>query len=275
VGTLNYSAAMSHAPGITAFPDAPPMDQRRLVLSAIDEARAALEEARLDALVVIAPDHFTNFFVDNMPAFCVGLSESYVGPAEDWLGIDKRTVPGAQALARDILGTCFASGLEPAFSRKLRLEHSVMVPLSLLTPKMDIPIVWIMINCQVPPLPSLRRCFELGSAIRRVFDRRDGRFGILGTGGLSHWPGAPEGGDIDAVFDHEFLAMLEKGDPELVLALANERIDRAGFGAWEIRQWCTVLGAALERRGRTLAYAAVREWETGCAVTLFDRRGDA
>lgn len=270
MGTMNYSAAMSHAPGISAFPNAPPLDQRNLYFSAIDEARIALEKAEPDALVVIAPDHFTNFFVDNMPAFCVGLNENYVGPAEDWLRIDKCNVPGARALAKDILNTCFASGIEPAFSEDLRLEHSVMVPLSLLTPKMDIPIVWIMINCQVPPLPPLRRCFELGRAIRRVFDRRDGRFAILGTGGLSHWPGAPEGGDIDDVFDREFLAMLERGVPEPVLALTNERIDQAGFGAWEVRQWLTVLGAGPERRGRTLAYAAVREWETGCAVTLFE-----
>ncbi len=270
MGILTYAAAMSHAPGISAFPTAPPADQREGFFCAVSEARLALEKAAPDALVVIAPDHFTNFFVDNMPAFCVGLNESYLGPVEDWLKIEKHNVPGARALAKEILRTCFDSGIEPAFSERLRLEHSVMVPLSLLTPKFDIPIVWIMLNCQVPPLPGLRRCFELGKTIRRVIERMDSRIGIVATGGLSHWPGAPEGGDINDSFDKEFLSMLAAGDLESILSLSNDRIDEAGFGAWEVRQWLTVLGAAQDRRCRTLAYAPVREWETGCAVTLFE-----
>ncbi len=269
MGTLSYSAAMSHAPGMTAFPSAPPREQREPYFAAMNEARAALEKARPEALVVIAPDHFTNFFSDNMPPFCIGLNERYRGPVEDWLRIEKHVIPGARDLAQDILSSCFDAGIDLAFSENLRLEHSVMVPLSMLTPKMDVPIVWIMQNCQVPPLPSLRRCFELGRVIRSVVDRRPGRYALIGTGGLSHWPGAPEGGQIDEAFDREFLELLAEGNPDRILSLSNERMDRAGFGAWEVRQWITVLGAAPERRGRTLAYAPVKEWETGCAVMLF------
>lgn len=269
MGTLTYSAAMSHAPGITAFPEAPPREQRESFFGAMQEARLALEKARPEVLVVVAPDHFTNFFVDNMPPFCIGLNERYQGPVEEWLRIDKRVIPGARGVAQEILSTCFDCGVDLAFSESLRLEHSVMVPLSLLTPRMDVPIVWIMLNCQVPPLPGLRRCFELGRAIRRAMDKRPERFALVGTGGLSHWPGAPEGGDIDQAFDREFLGLLETGDVEKILSLSAARIDQAGFGAWEVRQWITVLGAAPERRGRTLAYAAAKEWETGCAVTLF------
>ena len=269
MGSLTYSAAMSHAPGITAFPALPPENQRAPYFAAMEQARQALEKARPEVLIVVAPDHFTNFFSDNMPPFCIGLNERYHGPVEDWLRIEKRVIPGAREVAQDILSTCFDSGIELAFSESLRLEHSVMVPLSILTPKMNVPIVWIMQNCQMPPLPSLRRCYALGQAIRRVIDRRPERFALIGTGGLSHWPGAPEGGDIDEAFDKEFLRLLEAGDTEAVLSISKARMDQAGFGSWEIRQWVTVLGAAPERRGRTLAYAPVREWETGCAVTLF------
>lgn len=267
--SMSYAAAMSHAPGITAFPDAPPADMRLRYRAALQEAKRAFDKAKPDVLVVVAPDHFTNFFVDNMPPFCIGLNERYEGPVEEWLRIDRRVVPGAREVAKDILSTCFDSGIELSFSEALRLEHSVMVPLSILSPETDVPIVWIMLNCQVPPLPRLRRCYELGRTLRSVFDRRAERFALIGTGGLSHWPGAPEGGNIDEAFDREFLQALDKGEPEAVLALSNERIDRAGFGAWEVRQWLTVLGAVPERRARTLAYIAAKEWETGCAVTLF------
>jgi aromatic ring-opening dioxygenase catalytic subunit (LigB family) len=260
---------MSHAPGITAFPDAPPVLQRERFFAAVEEARAALEKARPDVLIMIAPDHFTNFFVDNMPPFCIGLNDRYTGPVEDWLRIEKRVIPGAREVAQDILSTGFESGIELAFSETLRLEHGTMVPLSLLTPRMDVPVVWIMMNCQVPPLASLGRCDELGRMIRSVVDRRPERFAILGTGGLSHAPGAPEMGYIDEAFDREFLGFLEKGDLDAVLSLPAKRIDNAGFGAWEIRPWVVAQGAVPERRGRTLVYEPMKEWDTGCAVTLF------
>jgi aromatic ring-opening dioxygenase catalytic subunit (LigB family) len=270
MGIVAFSAAMSHAPGITAFPDAPPSEQRERFFSAVNTARDALTAAKPDALIVIAPDHFTNFFIDNMPAFCVGLNESYVGPAEDWLGICRQDVPGAPDLAKEILNCAFESGIEPAFSETLRLEHSAMVPLSLLTPNMNVPIVWVMLNCQVPPLPGFRRCIALGQAIRKVIERRSGRVAVLATGGLSHSPGAAEMDHIDEPFDREFLSLVERHDVEAILALPSERIDEAGFGTWEVRQWLTLMGVVPERRGRVLSYEAIKEWDTGCAVVLFN-----
>lgn len=270
MGTITYSAAMSHAPGMATAPDAAPAPQRDRFFAGADEARRHLEEARPDLIVVIAPDHFANFFVDNMPPFCIGLNERYKGPIEKWLGMDPLSIPGGADFARELLWTAFDEELETAFSESLKLEHGLVVPLQFLTPAMDVPIVWIMINCLVPPLPSLRRCYRLGEVIRKVVERRSERVAVIGTGGLSHAPGAPEAGDIDQDFDREFLALLEKGDSEAMVSLTNQRIDKAGFGAWEIRPWVAVAGAVPERRGRALAYEAVKEWDTGCAVVLFE-----
>lgn len=270
MGEIVFAAGMSHAPGIAAFPDAPPREKRERFFGAAAEAHRRLEAIRPEVLVLIAPDHFTNFFVDNMPAFCVGLNETYVGPVEEWLQLDSRVVQGASNVATDILSTSFEHGVDLAFAKTLKLEHGVMVPLTLLTPAMNIPIVWIMLNCQVPPLPPLRRCWELGRVLRKVIDRRPERFAIIGSGGLSHHPGAAEMGDIDDEFDREFLGCLESPNKDTLLSISPERIDRAGFGAWEIRQWLTVAGTVPERRGHTLTYEAIREWDTGCAITLFE-----
>jgi len=269
MGEIVYAAALSHAPGIAAFPEAPPLEQRQRFLSAAAAAREALEAAQLDVLLIIAPDHFTNFFVDNMPAFCIGLNEQYFGPVEEWLGLQSRCVKDAGDVARDILSSALERGIDLSFSETLRLEHSVMVPLSLLVPSMNVPIVWIMLNCQVPPLPTLRRCCELGRTLRAIIERRAERFGIIGTGGLSHYPGAPEMGEIDDEFDRDFLHKLETTNVDAILSTPKERIDAAGFGTWEIRQWMTVAGPVSKRRAVTLAYEPVREWDTGCAVTLF------
>jgi hypothetical protein len=269
MGDFVYAAALSHAPGIAAFPEAPPLEQRQRFFTAAMNARQALEAADLDVLLMIAPDHFTNFFVDNMPPFCIGLNDEYIGPVEEWLGIPKKHIKGAGKVAREILSSALEQGIDLSFSETLKLEHSVMVPLTLLVPGMNVPIIWIMTNCLVPPMPTLRRCWEVGRALRAIVKGRPERFGIVGTGGLSHHPGAPEMGDIDDDFDGYFLRMLETANVDAILSMPKERIDAAGFGTWEIRQWLTVAGAVPERRGQTLTYEAIREWDTGCAVTLF------
>ncbi|WP_151448638.1 DODA-type extradiol aromatic ring-opening family dioxygenase [Lacisediminimonas profundi] len=270
MGSLVFAGAMSHAPGIAAFTSAAEEGQRQRFFAAVEQAREQLAQARPDVLVVIAPDHFANFFIDNMPAACVTTAESYVGPIEDWLGMPKTRIPGAPALARSILARAFANDIEPAFSESVELDHGVMVALKLLTPDLDIPIVWIMQNCQVPPLMSLKRCYALGRAVREAIDASTLRVAVVGTGGLSHAPGAAEADQLDPAFDRHFLSLLDQNAIPEVLALTNERIDAAGFGAWEIRQWVTALGVAHDRKPRTLAYEDIHAWDTGCAVALYE-----
>ncbi|MGV3653706.1 MAG: hypothetical protein ACO1N5_05765 [Noviherbaspirillum sp.] len=270
MGNLVFAGAMSHAPGIAAFTGAAEEGQRQRFLSAAEALRGRLAEARPDVLVVIAPDHFSNFFIDNMPAACITLNETYPGPVEDWLGIPKTRIPGAPALARAILRHAYASDIEPAFSEDVELDHAVMLPLKLLTPDFDIPIVWIMQNCQVPPLMSLKRSYALGKAIRKAIDESGLRVGVVGTGGLSHSPGAAEAQQLHPEFDRHFLSLLDRNAVEELLSLPNDRIDAAGFGTWEIRLWITALGAAHDRKPRTLAYEAIHAWDTGCAIAVYE-----
>ena len=76
------------------------MDRRGL--AKLGELRVRLEAQEPDALIVVAAEHFANFFMNNMPAYCVGMADSYEGPIEDeqWLAIARRTVPGNAAMAR-------------------------------------------------------------------------------------------------------------------------------------------------------------------------------
>jgi len=270
MGSLAFAAAMSHAPGIAAFTDKAPEEQRLGFLDAAAKVRTALDESKPEAIVFVAPDHFTNFFVDRMPAFCVGTNEGYEGPVEKWLGIPKGHVPGAPDLAAHLLEELMDSGFDPAFSRGLKLEHSVMVPMSLIRPERDIPIVWIMVNCQVAPMPSLRRCFDFGRVLRQVIDMRSERVAVIATGGLSHAPGAAEASNLDPEFDKQFLEMLASDRPTSVLDIPLARMDHAGFGSWEIRPWAVALGATGGKPVRTLSYAPIDAWQTGCAVSIFE-----
>jgi protocatechuate 4,5-dioxygenase beta chain/2,3-dihydroxyphenylpropionate 1,2-dioxygenase len=116
----------------------------------------------------------------------------------------------------------------------------------------------------------LHRCHELGRLIRETALASDLRVAVIGTGGLSHSPGAPESGRIDSEFDRDFLAMIGSNEPTRILDIPNSRMDAAGFGAWEIRQWATALGAAADAPARVLSYEPMTAWETGCAAAIFN-----
>jgi hypothetical protein len=114
----------------------------------------------------------------------------------------------------------------------------------------------------------LHRCYAFGQVLRAAAEAHGVRVAVVGTGGLSHAPGSADAGRIDTEFDRDFLAMLAS-KPLDALGLGDERIDAAGFGAWEIRQWITALGAAGGGKAEVLAYEPIEAWETGCAAAVF------
>ena len=104
--------------------------------AALDALRERLEQARPDALVVIAAEHFANFFMDNMPSFAVGMADSYDGPIEDpeWLRIERVRVPGNRDLSKRLIEEIMQSS-DVSYAEEWRLDHGVMVPLHFLTPR--------------------------------------------------------------------------------------------------------------------------------------------
>ena len=79
---LVFAGACSHAPGITGRAHLADPAARDELYRHFHRLRDALEASRPDALVVVAAEHFANFFFDNMPAYCVGMADFYEGPIE-------------------------------------------------------------------------------------------------------------------------------------------------------------------------------------------------
>lgn len=268
---LVLAVAASHAPFITAGPETAEAGQRERVYAAMDALREELVRARPDVLVVCSNEHFTNFFLDNFPPFCVGVGERHVGPAEAWLRIPRGSLPGHPALGRWLVERALAEDFDPAFSEDLVLDHGIMTVLHFLDPDRRLPVVPIVQNCAVAPMPSLGRCYRLGATLRRAILAwpESARVALIGTGGLSHWVGMPGMGRIDAEFDRWFLDRLAAGQVEEVLRLTDAEVERAGNGAHEIRSWLTVAGAAPGKTARVLAYEPVVAWVTGMGVITF------
>jgi aromatic ring-opening dioxygenase catalytic subunit (LigB family) len=266
--SLVFAAVCSHAPGITGRAQRADATVRDAFYAKLGELRARLEAAKPDALIVVAAEHFANFFMNNMPAYCVGMADSYEGPIEDeqWLAIARRTVPGNADLSRRLIGELLHD-IDVAYAEEWKFDHGIMVPLNFMTPRYDLPVIPVNVNCQGPPLTPLARSYEFGRALRRACDAQPERIALIGTGGISHWPATPDSGVINEAWDREFLERFLANDRAALTSYTDEDTLRdAGQGGFEIRTFLAVAGATEGARGELLFYAPIPIFAVGCTV---------
>ena len=269
---LVFAGVCSHAPGITGRADRADPTQRDTLYQAFDRMRAAIEDAGAEALVVIAAEHFANFFMNNMPAFCIGMGDRYSGPIEDedWLGIKRHDIPGAPDLSKRLI-TGIMNDVDVAYAEEWQFDHGIMVPLHFLTPRYDLPIIPVNINCQGPPLAPLHRAWAFGEALRRACDAAPERIAIVGTGGISHWPATPDSGKINEDWDREFLDRFIRNDRDALLSYTDEETYRnGGQGGFEIRTFISVAAAADGGAGDIWCYEPIPIFAVGCTVAAME-----
>ncbi len=270
--SLVFAGVCSHAPGITGRKERADPAVRDAFYAAYDRMRRAIEDQRPDALIVIGAEHFANFFMDNMPSICVGMGDVYEGPIEDeaWLGIKRSRVPGAPGLSQRLIEEVMQD-VDLAYAQEWKFDHGIMVPLSFLTPRYDLPVIPVNINCQGPPLIPLKRCYEFGRALRRACDRAPERIALIGTGGISHWPATPDSGKINEPWDRAFLERFLHNKRDELLAYRDDDTWReAGQGGFEIRTFIAVAGATEGCSGELWFYAPIPIFAVGCTVAVMN-----
>jgi len=274
--SLVYAGVLSHAPGITGRADLVKNTEKRDELyAALDRQRQEIEDSGAEALIVIAAEHFANFFMNNMPAYCIGIGNRYEGPIEDpgWLKIDKANVPGAPDLATRVTKEVMHT-VDTAYAEEWKFDHGIMVPLNFLTPRYDMPIIPVNINCQGPPLTPLNRAWEFGTALRRACDSVPEKIALVGTGGISHWPATPDSGKINEPWDREFLDRLMRNDKEALLSYKDEETyQEAGQGGFEIRTYIAAAAAAKGEGELQFYTAELPIFAVGCTVAKFSISG--
>jgi len=277
VAELVLAACSSHAPMMASAREAATVEQQDHFFGALAHLREQVAQRAVDTMIILANEHFTNFFLESFPQVCVGVGERNRGPAEPWLGIEQGWIDGDPPLATYLVEGLLDSGLDPAFSHRLDMDHGIMTVYQELDPQHRSRLIPIVQNCAVPPLMPLRRSWDLGVALRRAIDSFPGgqRVALVGAGGLSHWVGHPRVGDIDEEFDRWFLARLAAGEVESLLDMTDDEIVLAGNGAHEIRSWVAVAAAAAPTPASVLAYEPVAPWITGMGVVEFDERSSA
>jgi gallate dioxygenase len=245
------------------------------IFAAYEPVRAWLAEKKPDVLLVIYNDHVTSFFFDHYSAFALGIGKEWKVADEGGGARDLPPVVGHAGLARHIGQSLVADEFDMSFFQDKPLDHGCFSPLSIMWPHAEgqWPGSIVPLQCGVLqfPVPSARRCFKLGQALRRAIESypEDLDVAIVATGGLSHQVHGERCGFNNTSWDQEFLDLFEN-DPEVLLNMTQA--DFARLGGWEsaeIVMWMVARGA-MPAKVNCLHREYYLPSMTGIAVALYE-----
>jgi gallate dioxygenase len=205
-----------------------------------------------DVLFFIYNDHVTSFFFDHYSHFALGVGDYF--PVADEGGGPRKlpAVRGHPQLARHIATGLVADDFDLSYFQAKGLDHGCLSPLSLLWPhEPDWPgaVIPLQVGVLEFPIPTARRCFRLGRALRRAIESypEDLKVAIVATGGLSHQVHGERAGFNNTPWDMEFLELLEKDPEKLTELTIAQYAERGGVEGAEVIMWLIMRGALSAR----------------------------
>ena len=193
----------------TSKPEPELTEDARSLLGWSARVQESFQRTNPDVVVIVASDHFHQFFHNNMPQFVVGRMNSYKGTFYNEVrefNLPRVELGGNRQLSTDIIEAGFDHGFDFAFSDEMRLDHACVVPSLISQPSLEIPVVPILTNCGAPPIPTGRRFVQLGEALRHAIEASNtvSRVAVVVSGNLSLEVGGPEQmmpSSVDPEFD--------------------------------------------------------------------------
>lgn len=266
MASLVGAFATSHGPLLVREWQAVPDEQKQRLSAAFRELGKRVSGAKPDVIIAVAPDHWSNFFLDHLPSVCIGVGEANEGPPEPWLkDFPHRSIAGHPGLAMHLVKSALDEGFEPSVSHRLKLDHGICIPLWRMGLEPMPRIVPMIVNSIEPPFPSVARCLAWGRQIAKAISSyaQPLRVAVLASGGLSHSIGERTMGAIDEDFDRECIARFSS-DEKSLLRFLEEKLPQAGNGTEEVRNWVVAHGAAGGRGFELIDYLPVPAVIVGC-----------
>src|SRR3954466_8586173 len=266
MASLVGAFAASHGPLIVREWENVPPEQKKRMSEGFRELGRRIVAAKADVIIVVSPDHWSNFFLDNVPAICIGVGEVNEGPPEPWMkAFPHRELPGHAKLGMHVAQTALDEGFEPSLSHRLKLDHGICIPLWRMELATLPRVTPILLNSIETPMPSLKRCYEWGALLRKAIESyaEPLRVAILGTGGLSHSIGEKTMGAIHEDFDRATIRLFGLSDRSL-LEFLERGLPTHGNGSEEVRNWLVAHGAAGGRGFELVDYLPVPTVIVGC-----------
>jgi gallate dioxygenase len=209
---------------------------------------AWLAEKRPDVLVFIYNDHVTSFFFDHYSAFALGVGPQWAVADEGAGPRDLPPIQGDPALAAHVGRSLMADEFDLSFVQHRPLDHGCVSPLSVLCPHepaWPVRLVPLQMGVLQFPVPSARRFYKLGQALRRAIESHpeDLRVAIVATGGLSHQVHGERAGFNNPEWDQRFLDLFERDPVRLADMTLAQYAELGGFEGAEVVMWLTMRGA--------------------------------
>jgi protocatechuate 4,5-dioxygenase beta chain len=253
---ISASVYTSHVPAIGAAIDQGNTDNPywEPLFAGYETSRQWIADNTPDAIVLVYNDHGNAFRPDLIPTFTIGLAASFQVADEGWGPRPVPDVAGHPEFAAHIAQSVIQQDFDLTIANELQVDHGLTVPLSLMFGQPDAwpcPVIPVAVNVVQYPVPSGRRCLELGKAIRRAVENFDDNLDvqIWGTGGMSHQLQGPRAGLINAKWDNVFLDRLVEDPEELAEVPHIEYVREAGSEGIELVMWLVGRGAMSDLAG--------------------------
>src|SRR5882724_5362779 len=213
-----------------------------------------IEDKQPDVMIFVFNDHVTSFFFDHYSAFTLGIGEKFPVADEGGGARDLAPAIGHPALARHIGQALMTDEFDMSFFQDKALDHGLFSPLSMLARRKPdgswpTPIIPLVVGVLQFPIPSARRCYKIGQAIRRAIESypEDLKVAIVATGGLSHQVHGERAGFNNTEWDLEFLELLERQPERLIELTIAQYAERGGLEGAEVIMWLIMRGALSAR----------------------------
>jgi len=263
MGQIVGGIGLSHVPSV-----GPVVDRNRTqepawkpLFDAYVPVRQWLAQLKPDVAIVVYNDHAADFSFDKYPTFALGVAERYAIGDE---GFGARPLPEVQGDLDLSIHLSEALVYDHEFDltlcQEIAVEHGFLVPMNLCFPHgqgndemrgWPVRAIPLQVNVIQHPLPTARRCYKLGQALRKAVESYgDARVVVLGTGGMSHQLQGKRFGFMNEKFDQWFMDELEKNPDGLANISHHKIMEEAGAEAVELIMWLTMRGALSEKAKR-------------------------
>ena len=254
---ITASVYTSHVPAIGAALDLGKSDEPywQPVFKGYEFSKQWMKDNQPDVVFLVFNDHATAFSLEMIPTFAIGTAAQYQPADEGWGPRAVPTVIGHPELASHIAQSVIQDDFDLTIVNKMDVDHGLTVPLSLMCGQ---PEAWpcrvipFAVNVVQYPVPSGRRCYNLGRAIARAVESYDEDLNvhIWGTGGMSHQLQGPRAGLINADWDKRFVDRLIADPADLATLPHIDYVREAGSEGIELVMWLIARGAMSDRPPR-------------------------
>lgn len=247
---ISASVYTSHIPAVGAAIDLGKTGEPywQPVFKGYEFSKQWMKDKKPDVIFLVYNDHATAFSLDLIPTFAIGTAAEYQPADEGWGPRPVPKVIGHPQLAAHIAQSVIQDDFDLTIVNKMDVDHGMTVPLSLMCGQVQAwpcPIVPFAVNVVQYPVPSGRRCYMLGKAIRKAIESYEEPLNvhIWGTGGMSHQLQGPRAGLINREWDNAFLDQLINDPDALSKKPHLDYVREAGSEGIELVMWLIARGA--------------------------------